>query len=231
MGRKKRRYTKENPPPDPHNYVFVNSKEGGYYRRKRGSVKEATLNIQFQGTADAMKIVAPVAKMIRYKLHSFLSDMDCGRFLGNFSGKIVKAYAETGTINYKYLKDYDIHIAHPLSNLVRAGYSIRQVNENIHLHIPIDTGTVKQFHDSATGYYFDAVLLHGNPLMENGIRVESEVSPLYTFESNVKDGCNFEFLLPENTYPWMVLLKCTCVEDRELLAGGRYRGMKVVAVG
>ena len=80
-------------------------------------------------------------------------------------------------------------------------------------------------------YYYEAVLLYGDPSVKDALRTENVVSPLYDINSRKEETCVLDVVLPSNGVPWMVLLKLSCVEGEVLAHAGRNYGMKVVGVG
>jgi hypothetical protein len=101
----------------------------------------------------------------------------------------------------------------------------------LHLHIYVGNHCVKKHSGLATGYYLEAILLYGDPAETNTLRVDSVESRLYSFEEEARViDCNLSLQLPEKEL-WMVLLKVSCVLDREIAGTSKYHGMKVVKVG
>jgi hypothetical protein len=97
------------PCPDPENYIWVHTEDGGYWRRKRGSVKPAKLNMQFKEGNELMKIAAPAAKRIVQKLRAFLDRMKTGRLNATISGKIRKALSVRGVADFCFFDEFELH--------------------------------------------------------------------------------------------------------------------------
>ena len=230
--RKLRRYRTAAPPPaDGHGYVLVHTKEGPYWRKKRGSVKKAELNEAFQKNAEATALASPAAKRIRGKLKEFFKGLDTGRFIANISAKLKKTYITTGAWNFSLLEGYDLQPDHPLTELFRGNYYIIEKKGEVTIHIPIGKETVKRHNSLVTDYYFDLIILYGDPSKKNDLRIESETSKLYPTHRELKTECNLSLSLPAKKTPWMILLKLSCLEGNAPASHPRHYGMKVVQVG
>src|SRR3954463_549915 len=92
------------PPPPSGQYIWVKTKEGGFWRMRRGSYKPARLNEAYLQTSNAMKISAPAASRIVRRLHSYLNRLETGRLTVRISGKLRKSLKEKGRLCFTYLK-------------------------------------------------------------------------------------------------------------------------------
>jgi len=230
--RKRRRYRTATPPPaDGHRYVLVRTKEGPYWRKKRGTVKKAELNEVFQRNAEATSLASPVAKRIKGKLEEFFNGLDTGRFIANISAKLKKTYLTTGAWNFSLLEGYDLQPDHPLTELFRGNYYIIKNKDELTIRIPIDKEIVKRHNKLVTDYYFGSIILYGDPSKKNDLLIESETSKLYPATGKFKTECNLSLSLPAKKTPWMILLKLSCLEGNTPAAHPRHYGMKVVKVG
>ena len=232
--RKRRRYKPATPPPpqaDGQGYVLVETKEGSYWRRKRGTVKKAELNKVFQKNAEATTLASPAARRVQEKLEEFLKGLSTGRFIANVSAKLKQSYTKTGALNFSLLDGYELQPDHPLTELLRGNYSATEKNEEVMIRIRIDKNTVRRHNKLVTDYYFEAILLYGDPARKNGLRVESETSPLYPAICESETECILRIVLPAKKTPWMVLLKLSCLEGNEPAGHPRHYGMRVVKVG
>lgn len=217
------------PCPDPAQYVAVHTKEGSFWRRKRGSVKPAKLNPAFKNIANNAAITGPIAKRTCYKLLPFTDGLDTGRQTIAFINMLNKSIAINGTTDYSFFKDYEFQKKHPLGALLREPYKFYIENDMLCMKIDMRYEPVARHNKIATDYYFELILLYGNPAKENSLRVESEQSFLYSFREAYDSSCILSLQVPKQN-PWMLILKASCMENDMPAHHYKYYGMKVVEV-
>jgi hypothetical protein len=218
------------PCPDPDKYILVTTKEGRFWRRKRGTVKPAILNTVFEKNVQNSKVASPAARRIVQKLQPYLFDLSTGRLIARIAGALIKSINEKGYPDFTYLQDVDLHQP-PLSRLLMSGPIVDVIANNLKLFIPIEQHTIQKRGNRVTDYYFEAILLYGDMTADNGLRIDSNVSPLYSFTNQPPTEWILSMPLPAAHYPWMVLLKASCIEDNALSGSARQFGMQVVMVG
>lgn len=214
---------------DPEKYIWVQTKEGGYPRRKRGTVKPAQLNNVLQQNAVITRETNEAAKRVLGKLYPFLQYVKTGRTIVRIAGAFKKAIAQNGQMDYTFLKDLDFQDDYPLSDLFKGLVNPREEKGILTLHMSVGDVNVKRHSNHATGYFIEFILLFGDPAAAHELRVDSSESRTYTFgEGNFID-CDLSIQLPEKQ-PWMVLLKISCT-GRYIEDVAKYRALKVVKVG
>lgn len=230
--RKKKRRPKSLPPAyDPEKYDWVNSKEGGYPRRKKGSVKPVILNNVLQLNAKMTRPTNEAARRVMAKLYPFLQYLTTGRTVVRIAGGFKKSIAQNGQMDYSMLEKLDFQDDYSFDDTANGLVSMKEDKGVLYLHISVGNHCVKKHSGLATGYYLEAILLYGDPAEANALRVDSVESRLYSFEEEKRViDCNLSLQLPEKE-PWMVLLKVSCVLDREIAGTSKYHGLKVVKVG
>jgi hypothetical protein len=230
---KRKRYKRADPGPnpDPERYILVHTKEGSYWRLKRGLNKPALLNATLQQNVDSLKVCGPAAKRMAMMLKEDLHGLDMGRLIARFGGLLRKALNEKGIVDFSFFGDYDFQPDHSLDALLQVPFQCRKKGRSVELVIPIQNGGVKRHNRLVSKYYFDLVLLHGDPTKENGLRVDSHTSVNYCYEPDENDTCTLSVDLPEREGPWMAMLKVSSLEGNELAHHPRHYGMKVVAIG
>jgi hypothetical protein len=216
------------PPGDKENYVLIKSREGPYWRRKRGTLKKATLNSSLKKNAALAGISSAAAKRIRGKLDTYLEEMDTGRFIARVSGRLRKGWNKTGGIDYSFMKGYEMQPHRPMWELFPACPTAYVEKNEVKWNVDISPKTLVRHMKSITGYYFDLVLLSGDASKANALRIQTDTSPLYTFSS--KGICKLSINIPEKK-PWMVLVKVSCMEGDKMATGSRYNAMKVLNAG
>jgi len=216
------------PCPDPEKYILVKTKEGAYWRRKRGTVKPARLNGVFAQNVLNSKVASPAAKRIIQKLHSFLHELNTGRLTARLAGLLIKTINQKGYMDFSLLKGFEFQNP-PLGNLLYAQVDVVVKDSTITLRFPIYHGVMAKRNDLVKDFYFEAVVLYGDVAADNGLRIDSTISRLYSFADKGKYTCEMSLDLPEG--PWMVILKAICQEEDMPSAHWRHFGMRVVEVG
>jgi len=215
--------------PDPELYIAVHTKEGSFWRRKRGSVKVATLNNAFKTTANNAAITGPIAKRICQKMQPFTDGLDTGRQTIAIINLLNKSMAKNALIDYSFFVNYEFQKRHPLNALLEAGYRLAVKKDMLSIDIDLSFEPMKRHNKIATYYYFEFIILYGNPAKENTLRVETEQSLLYSFTETYDLGCSLSLQVPKQK-PWMLILKASCMEDNLPAHHYKYYGMKVVGV-
>ena len=218
------------PCPDPLSYVLVQTKEGSFWRRKRGlGTKGVQLNHSFKISAEGMALTAPSAKRIVGKLKPFLDGLITGRITVRISGKLRKQYNKTGTIDYAYLVNMDLQPDYPLKKLLLAPVSVTVNKDVLNISVPVDYATIKKNSSLVTHYFFEVILISGDCTVNEGLRIESESSDVYPVAVEGQHTCSFSLALPDRS--WFAVLKLSCIEGNEMAASPKNYGLKIVAIG
>jgi hypothetical protein len=216
------------PCPDPEKYILVRTKEGEFWRRKRGTVKPARLNLVFAQNVSNSKVASPAAKRIIQKLRPWLQDLNTGRLTARLAGLLIKTINLKGYADFSLLKGFEFQHP-PLRSLLRAGVTVVVKDSCIMLSISLLAGSMARRGDLVTDFYFEAILVYGDLTADNGLRVDSTISRLYSFEEEGGFVCELELDLPEGA--WMVILKVVCQEENKPSVNAGQFGMRVVEVG
>jgi hypothetical protein len=218
------------PCPDPEKYIWVKTKEGAYWRRKRGTVTNAKLNTVFANNVRNSKVASPAAKRIVLKLRPFLHDLNTGRLTAKLAGALIKSINQNGQPDFSFLRKFEFQQP-PLGKLLTAQMDISRHNDEIRITIPIYEYTMEPKNAIVTDYYFEAILLYGDVTEDNGLRIDSVISPLYPYKNIMESNCVLALQLPKTSFPWMVILKASSLEGNEPAVHPRNYGMRVVMVG
>lgn len=213
--------------PDPELYQAVHTKEGSFWRRKRGSVKPAVLNNAFKTTANNAAITGPIAKRICQIMQPFTDGLDTGRQTIAMINLLNKSMAKNAAIDYSFFTNYEFQKEHPLDELLEGGYKLTVKKDMLCVEIDLSFEPMKRHNKIATHYYFELIILYGNPTKENKLRVETEQSLLYSFTETYDGRCSMSLQIPKQK-PWMLVLKASCMEDNLPAHHPKYYGMKVV---
>ncbi len=215
--------------PKPGSYIWVDTREGGYWRRKRGSVKKAKLNRAFKESSRFMQQSAPAASRIIKKLQPFTQELVKGRIHARISGKLRAGLQATGKMTLDCLNGLDFQPEQPFSGLLGVDIDIAQTKHELKVTIPATRFTINRLNTLITNYYFELILLYGDISAENGLRTESTDSAVYVIKTDYKNDCRLSIVLPER--PWIALLKINTIEGNEAAASPKYYGLKVIAGG
>jgi len=212
-------------------YIWVKTRESSFWRRKRGTVRPATLNKSFQENVSHAKVAGPAAVRLLGKLHPYMLKMAPGRITLRICNLFIKTLNQKGKMDFSLFRGLDLQEKYPIDKLLPA-HKLIEEDDEVTVTIPIDQHTLRSVSPLVTHYYFELILLHGDPAKEKSLRTESTISALYPFIKNPKKSlCTLTMTLPSKKNPWMVLLKLNCHEGSELAAHPRHYPMRVVAVG
>jgi hypothetical protein len=214
--------------PDPDRYILVVTREGRYWRKKRGSIKKAEPNVGFRRSADLMKISAPAASRIVTKLRYYTEGLDTGRLSARISSALRKKLGATGSAGISCLKGMELQPYHPIHHLLQTGYVVNEKNGMLEVSIRLSRYTIKKNSGIVSHYFFELVLLYGDCMEDNSLRTEEVSSGVYPIEQHT-GVCTMEMVLPEKE--WIALLKVSCIEGKEMAVHPKNYGMKVIAAG
>ena len=216
------------PCPDPALYILVKTREGVYWRRKRGTVKKARVNNVLAANNAAHKILMPVASRILKQLEPFTRQLDKGRITIRLASALLKSFLEKPRVNYSVLKDLVFQPAYPFDRLLLTSYEVKTEGKQLHLHIDIYKGCVKAQNKLVTDYYFELILLYGKAWKENSLRIRYAESGLYSYGKEKPGVCTLSLATAAAHEPWLLLLKLNSLEGKEMAAHPKHYGMKVI---
>jgi hypothetical protein len=231
MAKGKQRSMKNIPPhPNDAAYILVTTKEGTFWRRKRGSVKPAPVNAVLARNAEASKVAGPAAKRVVDKLQPFLKGLWPGRLTVRVIGALRKAINQNGKVDFTFLEGMELLPDYPLNKLLASPYKIEIADHSLRVVIPIEKGGIKQHNNLVSDYFFEAIVVQDDATKDNGLHVDSVESQVYHIGESGKQ-CVLSLDLPTKKGPWMLLLKVSCIEGNEMALHAKHYGMKVVKVG
>jgi hypothetical protein len=216
-------------PPDP-NFIWVQTKEGGFYRRKRGTVKEATLNTKLKEYQKAFSKISPVASRLKAWLEPYTYRLETGRLQGKLTAALVKSFLESGETQFTYLKDFEFQKEFPFSKH-HGNFPVKIKDDAVEIQLPVYNYSVDKQSPIVTAYYYELIVIGGDPMKDGPVFRDSVTSPVFEFEKTYGE-CVMEIDLPGNGLPWMVMLKLHTIElGSEMAVHPRHYAMRVVAVG
>jgi hypothetical protein len=176
------------------------------------------------------KRTGPAASRILNQLEPYRVGIRTGRINLKLSGLLMKELKETGKSGYTQLDKLDFNKGYPLERLFKGEYETLVQQQKIVLHLRFARGTVRQQNSLATDYYFEAVLIAGDPCGDRMLETVSQTSALYAFAEAAPESVQLALPLPAGN-PWMVLLKVNCLEGKEIAAHPQHYALKVVKTG
>lgn len=224
--------TKPLPPcPDPRYYVLIHTKEGSYWRMKRGLGKPALLNDALKESAGRMKITSPAAKNIIASIRHHLHDLQTGRITVKMGARLGKALKEGGKVDYSFLPGYDFQPYFPMADLVRIPLQLERAENAMRLYIDLhkDEEIIRKTSDGITGYRFSAILVKGDPLQE--VRSNSMNSAVYPIQLPEDTTCVLSLVAPPVGTPWFLCLKVMVMVNNAPAAEPALKAMSVIAAG
>ncbi len=229
---KGKRYTKrELPPnPDPERYITVCCSDGKYYHRlMRGQRKPARLNSAFLFNQQITTMLSPAARAISQALKPYTYKLETPRFHNNLLNALRKFYKEQNQLGYSYCTNIEIQNAFPLDRMLCSPIKVVQQNNIIDTSFSVNKLNCPQLGPLLTEYWFQAILLAGNPLTPSGISVTDQQSELFSYLQPPNLQMQFHFELPAS--PWMLLLKMSCYEGIQVATHPGYHPIKIIAAG
>lgn len=219
------------PCPDPERYVRVDTREGSFWRRKRGTVKTAALNGQLLANRNAMMVLMPVASRLLRYLEPYTRELRKGRITLRTARHWLPGYKKEGRARYRALEGLDLQPDAPLDHLLTAPCTVSEAGTVLRLGIALEKISPKAQNNLVTHYYLEAILLHGDCMAHEAPDVSSTTSALYAYGEKPAGPCVLELPQAPAGEPWMLLLKLCSLEGGELAAHYKHYGMKIVKCG
>ncbi|MBC7511787.1 MAG: hypothetical protein H7320_24055, partial [Ferruginibacter sp.] len=155
--------------------------------------------------------------------------LDTGRQTIAIINLLNKSMVKNAAIDYSFFTNYEFQKRYPLNALLEAGYRLTVKKDMLCVEIDLRFEPMKRNNIIATHYYFELIVLYGDPSKENSLRVETDQSLLYSFTETYDVVCSMSLQVPK-LKPWMLVLKASCMEDNLPAHHPKYYGMKVVEV-
>lgn len=236
MSRKQKKNKKKKrppppPPPNPENYILINSKDGSYWRKKRGTDTPVTLNDTLTRYNQLTAITSPAAKYLKELLTPFLHKIDTGRFIARVSANLNKSHLSSGKFDLLSMFDYDFQDEEEMKTLMDESINVTLSGHEMKIRVAASHNAIHKKNSIVTQFFWDAIVVHGDPTIENNLRIESDTSPVFNVDTTSKEYHTLSLFLPTRETSWMLILKLSCFEGKEEAHHTRHYGMKVFAVG
>ncbi|MGV3528665.1 MAG: hypothetical protein ACO1OO_07215 [Flavisolibacter sp.] len=232
MAHKKKRYTLRNLPPcpDPANMHLAEDADGFFWKYNRGVLTELKLNDTVERNKNLTGPTNKAGVNILSRLHPFLQGIRRQGLNGRVAGAIKRGINRHGVANYAELAGFEWQQEHAFGGLVQAPVAVTLENGQAKVGFELWPATVRRFNTLVTHYYFDAVLLYGDPMLADELKTEHSESALYSFDAEGKTDVELVLELPTDGVPWMLMLKVSCLEGPELAMHPKFYRMKVLRV-
>lgn len=234
--------------PDPENHVLVERADGLYWRKKRGSNKDAPLNRPLSTVADLNKIAAPAARRLLNSLIPYTRGMRMQWIHLKIGNAFRKALNMRQRFDYSEMKGMDLHIGYRLEDMLYSEINVTQQPHALTIDFSFNYAYIVMQGPLATHFYFEAVLVTGDPSIPGELDITSTESRLYPYSTHLDELCTLNLPYPAShgaavtlsrnigmskglPRPWMLLLKLNTLEGPELASHHKHYRMKVIEVG
>ena len=229
------------PCPDPALFVAVRGKDGNYFwRRRRGTVTPAVLNPVMADMAKYMKPSMAAAAELIQALEPFTCSKAVdgtysaySRNAQRFAALFSKSMIAVGKMGWSYFYNVDLNPNCRLNDLMKHDYEISLNNNMATLKILLSDNMVDKLRDKeATHFYFELILISGDPAKKNSLRSEHDISEDYPyknhsyFDKGPKRYCELSVIVPEKK-PAIIILKAATRAGR-FTTGPNHEGLKVL---
>ena len=211
--------------PDPSKYEDIHTNAGWYRRKKRA--RGSNINAIFKKNAANLPHTLAAADYILSRLEPWLRGLELWTLRMKLSGALLKSINQTNKAGFKFMKGLDIQPYRKMQSLLHAKYSTILKKNKIIITIELGAKTIDLHNSIATDFYFDAVILWGDPVKQK-LKIESAESLVYPIENTPNEKCEIKLNLPENNNPWILFLKVSCIEGNEYARSSRHYAMKVI---
>jgi hypothetical protein len=218
------------PCPDPDIYIVFKYGDKWGWKKKRGTDKKVQLNESFQRNSNNMSVSSPAAKELLQKLAPFLKEQDDEHRIANIGGLLMRGLNKTGVLDYTALYGFEFNAKHTLKSMFSASFKLDIVNDHASFSCRVSYYHVMPPNTLATQFFLELILLQGEMLSDHGLRVESDVSGLMDFNTAFNTEVALSLLLPE-TSPWMLVLRLSCFEGKEMGRIPKLHRLRVIASG
>lgn len=219
------------PCPDPERYILVKTREGNFWRLKRGLKKVAVLNAKMLEHAGHLSVSSKAASRMVQVLRPHLCGLSPGRINTRFSSFLHKSLARFGKADYTFFNDYDLQKTNPLSSLINKVPLVKREEGKIGLLFswPLRMDMLVTKNQIINGFEFSAILLYGDPCRDECPAVTSVTSPVYLSRTKEAD-CALWLQIPPGNQSWILFCKVSCFEDNAPAHHSKHYAMKVMAV-
>ena len=104
--------------------------------------------------------------------------------------------------------------------------------DELQVTLSLFPGCVKQLNTLISNFYFEIILIAGDPLKEEELRLDATTSELYIIDKlSRNDRLTLSLQKPLRPGPWIVFLKLNCMEGDSVAWNSRHYGLVVAGTG
>lgn len=193
------------PYPDPQRYMLVRTKEGQFWRLKKGLKRPAMLNYQHH-------FFDRILMLLRSGLKSN----------GHLDASMLHGLDLQNDYPLRKLLRSGFQWSHEKANHV---FSFR-------IQIPEHNGALLRRNKLMNTYRFIIILVHGNPEAGDDVQVKSVCSQDYPFAGTGTAGeCLLELSYTPEPGQWLFCLRAECLEEGKLASHVKSRALQVLDGG
>jgi hypothetical protein len=216
------------PCPDWNKYIMVHTREGYYWRKKRGADHKVEINSELSANAEAIRITTPLVRQFLNSISHHLKRHYGERMFLRMNHAFKKCLKKNGRVDYSATKDFVFYPRNPFPHQIAGSCSTRLNADKTRLQVEIKPFDIPPQNGLVTEYYFQLILVTGDPNEENRLEVETMESPLFPYGQDRTNTVSFETDLPEDK-PWLAMIKLNSLEMNELAVHARHYGLVVVS--
>lgn len=204
---KKKKFDRRVPPcpGDPKDYKLVKGKNRFYWRLKRGTLKPAVLNEVLARSAASTSISNRAAKQMMSLLSVFTQQMELGSTITLVAGAFKRAFLKD-RMDFQFMDKIRFQENYEIRKLFMGPVLLTIEPDRINLRVGVGDSNVKRLSPVAVSYRVTAILLHGDPAKDNGLKIETDESEWYSFKEKKPIGCHLSLTQPPKKKPW-----CCCI--------------------
>jgi hypothetical protein len=229
---KKKKFDRRIPPcpGDPKDYILVRGKYRYYWRLKRGTLKPALLNEVLTQSAAITSSTNRAAKQMMSLLSVFTRHMELGQATTYVAGAFKRAYLK-GRMDFRFMHEVYFQESCDISDFFMGPVFPTIGPGGIKLKIGVGFGNVRPPGKVAVAYRVTGILLYGDPAKDQGIKIETDESDWYSFDTKEAVDCDLSLSKPPKNKPWAVLVYIMCKMRDKVPPGPKYHALWAVKAG
>jgi hypothetical protein len=213
--------------PNPSKYEDVHTRDGWYRREKPN---RENINSLLRRNADNTKITAYLGQQFFNKLSPWTKRLDLGRTQVNVTTSWRSQLYNNKPITLEFFRGLDLQPHHPLYILLDTSPQCLLSSHTAEVTVPLYWGALNKLNMEVTTYFFELIIIWGDPAHPETLRTDSVESPLYSYDSKATEDCKMQISLPPEGNQWVLFFKVSSFEGNTPAHNPRHYGMTVLRV-